>query len=144
MVLGRDRRRCCRSRIPRRCGNWRGGNVLRNKVMPVCSKGLPDFIRPDSNHSPERYQDRDDIRNHKLCVRKPISPSGCYKQKPSLTIRFVLIFQYLWIYQKPSVLAVEVIAGANPRYVFCKKLNWNLSFWQIDTRVPVVFNPCNP
>lgn len=61
------------------------------------------------------------------------------KHRP--TIVFVGIFQYLWIYQKPKVLMVDVIACARPRYVFCKKLNWNLSFWQIDIKVPVVFKP---
>lgn len=57
-------------------------------------------------------------------------------------IFFVLIFQYFWIYQNPNVLAVDVIACAKPRYVFCRKLNENLSFWHIKTRVPVVFRPC--
>lgn len=58
------------------------------------------------------------------------------------TIFFVLIFQYLWIDQNPKVDAVDVMAWAKPRYVFCRKLKENLSFWQIDTSVPVVFRPC--
>lgn len=58
-----------------------------------------------------------------------------------ITILFVLILQYFWIYQKPSVLIVEVIACESPRYVLYKKENWNLSFWHIEISVPVVFNP---
>jgi hypothetical protein len=38
-------------------------------------------------------------------------------------------------------LAVDVTAWLRPRYVLYKKENWNLSFWQIDIRVPVVFSP---
>lgn len=54
----------------------------------------------------------------------------------------MLILRQRWMYQKPSVLAVLVIACASPRYVFCRNENANLSFWQIDTSVPVVFRPC--
>jgi len=57
------------------------------------------------------------------------------------TIFLVLIFKYLCIYQKPRVLIVEVIAWARPRYVFCRKEKLNLSFWQIETSVPVVLRP---
>ena len=59
-----------------------------------------------------------------------------------LTIFFVLILKYLWKYQNPSVLIVDVMACARPRYVFCRKLKENLSFWHIATKVPVVFSPC--
>jgi hypothetical protein len=45
------------------------------------------------------------------------------------------------MYQKPRVLIVEVIACARPRYVFCRKEKLNLSFWQIETSVPVVLRP---
>ena len=38
-------------------------------------------------------------------------------------------------------LMVEVMAWDNPKYVLYKKENWNLSFWQIETNVPVVFKP---
>jgi hypothetical protein len=41
------------------------------------------------------------------------------------------------------VLIVDVMAWARPRYVFCRKLKENLSFWQIETRVPVVLRPCD-
>jgi hypothetical protein len=34
------------------------------------------------------------------------------------------------------------MACARPRYVFCRKLKENLSFWHIATKVPVVFSPC--
>ena len=59
-----------------------------------------------------------------------------------LTIFFVLILKYLWKYQNPSVLIVDVMAWARPRYAFCRKLKENLSFWHIATKVPVVFSPC--
>jgi len=58
------------------------------------------------------------------------------------TIFFVLTLKYFWKYQNPSVLNVEVMACERPRYVFCKKLNENLSFWHIETNVPVVLSPC--
>jgi hypothetical protein len=61
----------------------------------------------------------------------------------TITIFFVLIFQYLWIYQNPSVLMVDVIACARPRYVLYRKEKENLSFWQMETRVVVVFKPCS-
>jgi hypothetical protein len=51
-------------------------------------------------------------------------------------MRFVLIFQYRWMYQNPSVDAVDVSAWESPRYVFLRNENWNLSFWQIETSVP--------
>ena len=38
-------------------------------------------------------------------------------------------------------LIVDVIACDKPRYVFWRNENWNLSFWQMDTSVPVVFKP---
>ena len=41
------------------------------------------------------------------------------------------------------MLIVDVIACDSPRYVFCRKLKENLSFWQIDTSVPVVLSPWN-
>jgi hypothetical protein len=49
--------------------------------------------------------------------------------------------KYFWKYQKPKVLSVDVTAWARPRYVFCRKLKENLSFWQIATSVPVVLRP---
>ena len=45
------------------------------------------------------------------------------------------------MYQNPNVLIVDVIACERPRYVFCRKLNSNLSFWHIETSVPVVLRP---
>lgn len=36
---------------------------------------------------------------------------------------------------------VDVIACDKPRYVLCKNEKLNLSFWQMDTRVPVVLSP---
>lgn len=38
-------------------------------------------------------------------------------------------------------LAVDVIACARPRYVFCRKENWKKSFWQMRMSVPVVLRP---
>ena len=79
-----------------------------------------------------------------MSVQRPIMPqSGIIIVTIFVTtnIFFVLIFHHFWMYQKPSVLAVDVIACASPRYVFCRNENENLSFWQIDTSVPVVFRP---
>jgi hypothetical protein len=56
-------------------------------------------------------------------------------------MRFVGIFQYFWMYQNPSVDAVDVTAWERPRYVLYRNENWNLSFWQIETSVPVVLSP---
>jgi hypothetical protein len=54
---------------------------------------------------------------------------------------FVRILKYLWICQNPSVLNADGTACASPRYVVCKKLKENLSFWHIATKVLVVFSP---
>lgn len=40
-----------------------------------------------------------------------------------------------------AYLNVEVNACDRPRYVFFRKENWNWSFWQILTSVPVVLRP---
>ena len=77
--------------------------------------------------------------NPNLFVQMPISPQSGIRTVTTLVITnifFVLIFQYRWMYQKPSVLirdvlvhrrknrlkakhlAVDVIACARPRYVF--------------------------
>lgn len=43
---------------------------------------------------------------------------------------------------KRTDLMVDVIACASPRYVFSRNEKENLSFWQMDTSVPVVLRPC--
>ena len=96
------------------------------------------------HHSSSTHQNSQVLWNPNLLVQIPIIPHRGMRQVTTLVtanIRFVRIFQYFWIYQNPSVAIVDVIAWASPKYVFCKNENWNLSFWHIETRVPVVFRP---
>jgi hypothetical protein len=68
---------------------------------------------------------------------------GWEKKIPCLTIFFVGILKYFWKYQYPSVLNADGTACASSRYVFCRKLKENLSFWHISPKVLVVLSPCN-
>lgn len=79
-----------------------------------------------------------------MSVQIPIIPQKGIKTVTTFVttnIFFVLIFQCRWIYQNPRVLIVDVIACDNPIYVNVRKEKLNLAFWQIEIRVPVVFNP---
>ena len=104
----------------------------------------PKLLSPDPEHAPERYQDAEHIRNDEL-IKNKIQPQFCGTAAgvSELAIFLVEILKYFWRYQNPKVLIVDVIACDSPRYVFCRKLKENLSFWQIDTSVPVVLSPWN-
>ena len=104
-------------------------------------KDAPNIIRPDPKHAPEWYQDCDYSCWHELII--VFSSIWWIGNKIScLTILFVRILKYFWKYQNPSVLNADGMACASPRYVFCRKLKENMSFWHIATKVLVVLSPC--
>ena len=72
---------------------------------------LPNFmeaelVRPDTDHTPKRDEYGYDVRDDELCERSMDMRDD--SENRAGTIFFVLIFQYLWIYQKPSVLEEHV------------------------------------
>lgn len=74
-----------------------------------CAKGaqenIPKSLRPETNHTPKRDQYRHYVRESKLSDM-PSALSTCLDPKRSvlLTIFFVGILQYRWMYHKLSVL----------------------------------------
>ncbi len=142
MVLGRIQTRGCTPRTPTCCDNF--GCRHQSCHVPARYEKMcapPKPVRPDTDHSPKREYNRHNICRDKLkpCISGQNLPRKM--KASSLAIFFESNFQWRWMYQNATMLIVDVPPCTMPRYAFSRKENVNWVFWQILTRVVVVFRP---